>query len=114
MSRVPIITGARYALAKLLADLSQPRQEVATAAAGAALAVLELRGVRLDLGMPRCQRLGRTDVLIMAALVGAALLLRVPALETIPLGADPDEGSFGEIMLSATTGQMPDPFAVGW
>ena len=50
----------------------------------------------------------------MALLLAGALLLRLPAIETIPLGADPDEGTLAQFAVDAATGAAKDPFATGW
>jgi 4-amino-4-deoxy-L-arabinose transferase-like glycosyltransferase len=51
---------------------------------------------------------------IFAALTLGALLLRVPAIETVPRPVDPDEASLALSTLSVAAGEFTDPFAVGW
>ncbi len=78
----------------------------------AAVTRLEPKPIRL--GLPVWEPLDRRDALIMALLLVGALLLRVPCLETIPMGVDPDEASLGLSAADAAEGLATDPFATGW
>jgi 4-amino-4-deoxy-L-arabinose transferase-like glycosyltransferase len=77
-------------------------------------AVVRLKSQPIHLGLPKQQPFDRRDWLILALLVAGALLLRVPYIETIPLGVDPDEASLGLSVIDAATGAATDPFAAGW
>lgn len=79
-----------------------------------ALAVLRLKPQPIELGLGPVQRLDRHDLLILLLLVGGALLLRVPGIETIPSGVDPDEASLALLAVDAATGVVKDPFGTGW
>jgi len=52
--------------------------------------------------------------LALGAVVGLALLLRLPALEWYPTGMHGDEGSFGLWALRVANGEGVPPFAIGW
>ncbi|MBC7259112.1 MAG: glycosyltransferase family 39 protein [Chloroflexi bacterium] len=77
-----------------------------------AVARLEPQAIRL--GLPRPEPFGRRDWLIVALLLAGALLLRIPYLETIPMGVDPDEASLGLSAADGAEGLATDPFATGW
>jgi 4-amino-4-deoxy-L-arabinose transferase-like glycosyltransferase len=77
-------------------------------------AVVRLRSQPIRLGLPRQQPFDRRDWAIVALLIAGALLLRVPYIETIPMGVDPDEASLGLSVIDAATGAATDPFAAGW
>lgn len=79
----------------------------------AVLAVLNFKPQRLDLGLPAF-RLDRWDALVLGLLLLAAVVTRVPALDRVPLGFDPDEGSFAIFAADAAMGAARDPFATGW
>jgi len=77
-------------------------------------AVVRLEPQAIRLGLPRPEPFGRRDWLIVALLLAGALLLRIPYLETIPMGVDPDEASLGLSAADAAEGLATDPFATGW
>jgi len=77
-------------------------------------AVVRLEPQPIHLGLPRPEPFGRRDWLIVALLLAGALLLRIPYLETIPMGVDPDEASLGLSAADAAEGLATDPFATGW
>jgi 4-amino-4-deoxy-L-arabinose transferase-like glycosyltransferase len=77
-------------------------------------AVIRLKAQPIRLGLPQPQPFDRRDWLILVLLVAGALLLRVPYIETIPMGVDPDEASLGLSVIDAATGAATDPFAAGW
>lgn len=77
------------------------------------LAALRLKPQPIKLGI-RFQRLDRLDLLMLIVLVGGALLLRVPFIETIPSGVDPDEASLALSAVDAAVGVAKDPFGTGW
>ncbi len=78
----------------------------------AAVVRLEPRTVRL--GLPRPEPFDRRDWALVALLLAGALLLRVPCLETVPMGVDPDEASLALAAADAAEGVATDPFAAGW
>ncbi|MDH7489333.1 MAG: glycosyltransferase family 39 protein [Anaerolineae bacterium] len=78
----------------------------------AAVVRLEPRPIRL--GLPAPESLDRRDWLIVGLLLVGALLLRVPYLETVPMGVDPDEASLALSAADAAEGVATDPFATGW
>jgi hypothetical protein len=83
-------------------------------------AVFKLKPQPIKLGLAPIPQLDKVTVfdwrdwLAIALLVGAALLLRVPNIETIPLGVDPDEASLSQMAVNVITGENKDPFATGW
>lgn len=77
-------------------------------------AILRLEPKPIRLKLPAWEPPDRRDMLIMALLFAGALLLRVPYLETIPMGVDPDEASLGLAAADAAEGLATDPFATGW
>lgn len=78
----------------------------------AAVVRLESRPIRL--GLPLLEPFDRRDWLIVSLLFVGALLLRVPCLETMPMGVDPDEASLALAAADAAEGLATDPFATGW
>lgn len=78
------------------------------------MAVSNFKRQPIALGFPDRRPLDRWDALIVTILVVGALTLRLPALETVPLGFDPDEGTLAQFPLHAATGLARDPFATGW
>ncbi len=78
----------------------------------AAVVRLEPRPIRL--GLPAPEPPDRRDWLIVGLLLVGALLLRVPYLETVPMGVDPDEASLALSAADAAEGVATDPFATGW
>ncbi|GAB4401548.1 MAG: hypothetical protein Kow00123_10890 [Anaerolineales bacterium] len=78
----------------------------------AAVVRLEPRPIRL--GLPAPEPSDRRDWLIVGLLLVGALLLRVPYLETVPMGVDPDEASLALSAADAAEGVATDPFATGW
>jgi 4-amino-4-deoxy-L-arabinose transferase-like glycosyltransferase len=78
------------------------------------LAVLRLqpRPIKLDLRLD--QPFTWVDRLAIALFFVGALALRVPAIETLPLGVDPDEASLAMAAYEAASAQATDPFATGW
>lgn len=77
-------------------------------------AVIRLKPQAVRLGLPPHEPLDRRDWAIMTLLLVGALLLRVPFLETIPMGVDPDEASLALSAADAAEGLATDPFATGW
>jgi hypothetical protein len=83
-------------------------------------AVFKLKPQPIKLGLAPIPQLDKVTVfdwrdwLAIALLVGGALLLRVPDIETIPLGVDPDEASLAQMAVDVITGENKDPFATGW
>lgn len=78
------------------------------------LAVSNFKRQPISLGLPNRQPLDRWDALAVIVLVAGALALRLPNLETIPLGFDPDEGTLAQFTMHAATGLARDPFTTGW
>jgi 4-amino-4-deoxy-L-arabinose transferase-like glycosyltransferase len=78
------------------------------------LAVSNLRRQAIRLQLTPLHPLDRWDALVLVLLLLGALLLRLPAVETIPWGADPDEGTMAQSAVDAATGAARDPFATGW
>lgn len=76
--------------------------------------VLKLDSVPILSGWPQVEPLGKREWGILVALVLGALLLRAPAIETVPRPVDPDEASLALSTLSVATGRLGDPFTVGW
>jgi 4-amino-4-deoxy-L-arabinose transferase-like glycosyltransferase len=56
----------------------------------------------------------RSDFYLAVGLVVAALLVRVPDIETIPYYVDPDEASLARAALDSLTRVNTDPFTTGW
>ena len=77
-------------------------------------AVIKLKPHPVRLGLASHLPFDRRDWLILALLIAGSLLLRVPYIETIPMGVDPDEASLGLSVVDAATGAANDPFAAGW
>lgn len=77
-------------------------------------AVIRLKPQAVRLGLPPHEPLERRDWIFMTLLLVGALLLRVPFLETIPMGVDPDEASLGLAAADAAEGLATNPFATGW
>ena len=78
------------------------------------LAVSNFHRQAIRLGLTSLRPLDRWDALALALLLLGALLLRLPAIETIPLGADPDEGTMARFAVDVAAGAFKDPFATGW
>ena len=78
------------------------------------LAVSNFRRQAIRLQLTPLRPLDRWDALVLVLLLLGALLLRLPAIETIPWGADPDEGTMAQFAVDAFTGAAKDPFATGW
>lgn len=78
------------------------------------LAVSNFRRQAIRLHLAPLRPLDRWDALVLGMLLLGALLLRLPAIETIPWGADPDEGTLAQFAVDAATGAARDPFATGW
>lgn len=77
-------------------------------------AVSRFKPQPVELGLKAFQGFDRRDWLVVVLLFCVALLWRVPGIETIPLGVDPDEGSLALAAVDAATGAATDPFATGW
>ena len=77
------------------------------------LTVLNFRPRRIELHLPPF-RLDKWDGLAIGLLLSAAALTRIPSLDRIPLGFDPDEGSFATFAWDAASGAARDPFSTGW
>ncbi len=77
-------------------------------------AVSRFKPQPIELGLKAFRGFDRRDWLIVILLLCGALLWRVPGIETIPLGVDPDEGSLALSAVDAATGVATDPFATGW
>ena len=78
------------------------------------LAVLNFDSREIRLGLPPLKRGDRWDILVLVLLILGTAVLRFGNLATIPLGFDPDEGSFGTFAVDAAMGLAKDPFATGW
>ncbi len=76
-------------------------------------ATLRVKPIPIRLGL-EWPRLNRWDWLILVLLVAGSLALRVPALETVPSGYDPDEAALGHFLWDAASGLAGDPFTTGW
>lgn len=79
-----------------------------------AAVVVRLGPQTIRLALPRPEPFDRRDWAIVGLLLAGALLLRVPCLETIPMGVDPDEASLALAAADAAEGVATDPFATGW
>ncbi len=56
----------------------------------------------------------RLNVLVLAAIVGVALLLRTWGLERAPATLSGDEATFGREVMRVLRGELRNPFATGW
>lgn len=77
-------------------------------------AVSHFRRQPIRLGLSERRPLDRWDALTIVLLVAGALILRLPALEMIPWGFEPDEGTLAQFPLHAAMGAARDPFTTGW
>lgn len=77
-------------------------------------ALLRFKAQPIKLSLDRSQPFDRWDSLALVLLIAGSLLLRVPNIDTLPMGADPDEASLAIANAEASEGIAKDPFAAGW
>lgn len=75
---------------------------------------LKLKHPKVDSGWPRVGPLTRAEWGLLVVLILGALLLRLPALESIPGPVDPDEASLGLFFKDVAEGRYKQPFGTGW
>jgi 4-amino-4-deoxy-L-arabinose transferase-like glycosyltransferase len=75
---------------------------------------LKLNHPKVGSGWPRVGPLTRSEWGLLIVLTLGALLLRLPALESIPGPVDPDEASLGLFFKDVAEGRYKGPFGTGW
>ncbi len=79
-----------------------------------AIPALKLGSTPICSGWQKTEPLDKRDWVIIALLILGAFLLRIVALDTLPLPIDPDEASLGLYFKDVAEGRYKSPFGTGW